>query len=67
MSTGNRATLAKVMLLTISLNEHAGPAACMTPDPVYLVDQVETAVGFGLRTSRDPRRAGDVPAIYPYQ
>ena len=44
------------MLLKSALNEHVGPAAYLTPDPVYLVDQVEVAAGdLGLSTSRDPR------------
>ena len=55
MNTGNGKTLVGVMLLTSSLNEHAGPAAYLTPDRVYLVDQVEAAADLGLSTSRDPR------------
>ena len=56
MNTGNGKTLVGLMLLKSSLNEHAGPAAYLTPDPVYLVDQVEAAAGdLGLSTSRDPR------------
>ena len=56
MNTGNGKTLVGLMLLKSALNEHAGPAAYLTPDPVYLVDQVEAAAGdLGLGTSRDPR------------
>jgi hypothetical protein len=56
MNTGNGKTLVGLMLLKSSLNENAGPAAYLTPDPVYLVDQVEAAaVDLGLSTSRDPR------------
>ena len=56
MNTGNGKTLVGLMLLKSALNEHAGPAAYLTPDPVYLVDQVEAAAGdLGLSTSRDPR------------
>jgi replicative superfamily II helicase len=38
MNTGNGKTLVGVMLLTGSLNKHAGPAAYLTPDPVHLMD-----------------------------
>jgi hypothetical protein len=56
MNTGNGKTLVGLLLLKSSLNEGAGPAAYLTPDPVYLVDQVEAAAGdLGLSTSRDPR------------
>ena len=56
MNTGNGKTLVGLMLLKSALNEHAGPAAYLTPDPVYLVDQVEAAArDLGLSTSRDPR------------
>ena len=56
MNTGNGKTLVGLMLLKSALNEHTGPAAYLTPDPVYLVDQVEsTAADLGLSTSRDPR------------
>ena len=62
MNTGNGKTLVGVMLLTSSLNEHAGPAAYLTPDRVYLVDQVEAAADLGLSTSRDPRGTGQRPS-----
>jgi hypothetical protein len=56
MNTGNGKTLVGLMLLKSALNEHAGPAAYLTPDPVYLVDQVEAAAAdLGLSTSREPR------------
>ena len=56
MNTGNGKTLVGLMLLKSALNEQAGPAAYLTPDPVYLVDQVEAAAAdLGLSTSRDPR------------
>jgi hypothetical protein len=56
MNTGNGKTLVGLMLLKSALNEHVGPAAYLTPDPVYLVDQVEAAAAdLGLSTSRDPR------------
>jgi hypothetical protein len=58
MNTGNSKTLVGVMLLKNLLNEHAGPAAYLTPDPVYLVDQPEAAADLGLSTSRDPRGPG---------
>jgi hypothetical protein len=55
-NTGNGKTLVGLMLLKSALNEHAGPAAYLTPDPVYLVNQVEVAArDLGLSTSRDPR------------
>ena len=56
MNTGNGKTLVGLILLKSSLNEHAGPAAYLTPDPLYLVDQVEAAAAdLGLSTSRNPR------------
>jgi replicative superfamily II helicase len=56
MNTGNGKTLVGLMLLKSALNEHSGPAAYLTPDPVYLVDQVESAArDLGLSTSRDSR------------
>lgn len=39
MNAGNGKTLAGVMLLKSSLNEHTGPVAYLTPGLVYLVDQ----------------------------
>ena len=55
LNTGNGKTLVGLMLLKSSLNEHAGPAAYLTPDPIYLVDQVEAAAAdLDLSTSRDP-------------
>ena len=56
MNTGNGKTLVGLMLLKSSLNERVGPAAYLTPDPTYLVDQVEaSAKDLGLSTSREPR------------
>ena len=45
-------------------SEYAGPAAYLTPDPVYLVAQVEAAADLGLSASRDPRGPGSAHPGY---
>lgn len=55
MNTGGGKTVVGLMMLKSCLNEGAGPAVYITPDP-YLADQVRTeASALGIETTDDPR------------